>query len=71
MNAAIDVISENIPDLEALNLNDNKLNLLDHLKVLRSKLPLLKILYLGNNKVSGAFSNSSQFLISFLICRFL
>lgn len=52
MIAAIDVISENIPDLQALNLNDNKLNLLDHLKILRSKLPSLKILYLGNNKVS-------------------
>lgn len=52
MTAAIDIIAENIPDLEALNLNDNKLNLLDHLKVLPAKLSKLKILYLGNNKVS-------------------
>lgn len=52
MTAAIDVISENIPDLEALNLNDNKLNMLDHLKVITKKLPQLKILYLGDNKVS-------------------
>lgn len=52
MSAAIDIIAENIPDLEALNLNDNKLNLLEHLKVMSSKLRNLKILYLGNNKVS-------------------
>lgn len=52
MTAAIDIIAENIPDLEALNLNDNKLNLLEHLKVMKTKLTNLKILYLGNNKVS-------------------
>lgn len=51
MSAAIDIIAENIPDLEALNLNDNKLNMLDHLKMMVSKLPQLKILYLGNNRV--------------------
>lgn len=52
MSAAIDIIAENIPDLEALNLNDNKLNLLEHMKTISSKLTNLKILYLGNNKVS-------------------
>lgn len=52
MTSVIDIIAENIPDLEALNLNDNKLGLLDHLKILTTKLPNLKILYLGNNKVS-------------------
>lgn len=52
MAAAIDIIAENIPNLEALNLNENKLNLLDHLKILATKLPNIKILYLGNNKVS-------------------
>ncbi|CRL06807.1 CLUMA_CG019592, isoform A [Clunio marinus] len=51
MSAAIDIIAENIPDLEALNLNDNKLNMLDHLKGIASKLSHLKILYLGNNKI--------------------
>jgi nuclear RNA export factor len=51
MSAAIDIIAENIPNLEALNLNDNKLNMLDHLKVIPQKLKNLKILYLGNNKV--------------------
>jgi nuclear RNA export factor len=52
MSAAIDIIAENIPNLEALNLNDNKLNLLDHLKIITTKLPNIKILYLGNNRVS-------------------
>jgi nuclear RNA export factor len=49
--AVIDIISENIPDLEALNLNENKLNVLDHMKVITNKLPNIKILYLANNKV--------------------
>jgi nuclear RNA export factor len=51
MAAVIDIIAENIPDLEALNLNDNKLNMIDHMKVLSSKLPQLKIIYLANNRV--------------------
>jgi nuclear RNA export factor len=52
MSAVIEIISENIPDLEALNLNDNKLNMLDNLRVVATKLQNLKILYLGNNRVS-------------------
>ena len=52
ITAAIDIISENIPDLEALNLNDNKITVLDHLKIMATKLKSLKILYLGNNRVS-------------------
>ncbi|EDS30935.1 conserved hypothetical protein [Culex quinquefasciatus] len=50
MMAAFDVIKENIPDLEALNLNDNKLHMLDHFKLLDKKAPNLKILYMANNK---------------------
>lgn len=52
MLAAFDVIKDNIPDLEALNLNDNKLHLLDHFRHLAQKVPNLKILYMANNKVS-------------------
>lgn len=52
MLAAIDIIAENIPDLEALNLNDNKLHGIEHLKVLCTKFKNLKILYLGDNRVS-------------------
>ncbi|KAL4711159.1 hypothetical protein ACJJTC_009530 [Scirpophaga incertulas] len=51
MLAAVDIMAENIPDLEALNLNDNKLNGLDHLKILSTKLKNLKILYLGDNRI--------------------
>ncbi|CAH2041575.1 unnamed protein product, partial [Iphiclides podalirius] len=51
MLAAIDIIAENIPDLEALNLNDNKLHGLEHLKILSTKLKFLKILYLGDNRI--------------------
>lgn len=52
MLAAIDVIAANIPNLEALNLSDNKIHLLDHLKCLSMKLPNIKILYLPRNRVS-------------------
>ncbi|KAI5646217.1 tap, RNA-binding domain-containing protein [Phthorimaea operculella] len=51
MLAAIDIIAENIPDLEALNLNDNKLHGLEHLKILSTKLKSLKILYMGDNRI--------------------
>lgn len=51
MMAAFDVIKENIPDLEALNLNDNKLHMLDHFKLLEKKAPNLKVLYMANNKI--------------------
>lgn len=52
MLAVIDIIAANIPDLEALNLDNNKIQSLDHFKCLGSKLPNLKILHLANNKVS-------------------
>lgn len=54
MLAAIDIISENIPDLEALNLADNKIHLLEHLKCLQEKLPNLKILHMPNNRITNA-----------------
>lgn len=50
-SAASDIITENIAGLEALNLDGNKINTLEMLKKLLSKLPNLKILYLSNNKV--------------------
>lgn len=52
MNAVIDIIAENIPDLEAINLNDNKINQMDHMKALPQKLKCIKTLYMANNKVS-------------------
>lgn len=52
MLVAIDIIAENIPDIEALNLNDNKLHGIEHLRCLATKLKNLKILYIGDNRVS-------------------
>lgn len=76
MLAAIDIIAENIPDLEALNLEGNKIYAMDHFKCLATKLPNLKILHMANNKVSGASANYnhndtfsdefSQFAIDFV-----
>ncbi|XP_055638003.1 nuclear RNA export factor 1 [Toxorhynchites rutilus septentrionalis] len=51
MLAAFDVIKDNIPDLEALNVNNNKLHMLDHFKELAVKVPNLKILHMANNKI--------------------
>lgn len=51
MLEVISIIAENIPDLEALNLNNNKLYSLEHMKTLGSTLKNLKILYMGDNKV--------------------
>uniref|UniRef100_U5EYT0 Putative mrna export factor tap/mex67 n=1 Tax=Corethrella appendiculata TaxID=1370023 RepID=U5EYT0_9DIPT len=53
MVAAIEVISENIPDLVALNLDNNKINILDHFKCLVDKLPSLKILHLAENRIQS------------------
>ncbi|KAF5288344.1 hypothetical protein FQR65_LT12079 [Abscondita terminalis] len=47
----IDIISEYIPELEALNLNENRIQMLNHLRKLDKKLPHLKVLHLGNNKI--------------------
>ncbi|CAH0625346.1 unnamed protein product [Chrysodeixis includens] len=51
MLVAIDIIAENIPDIEALNLNDNKLHGIEHLRSLPTKLKNLKILYIGDNRI--------------------
>lgn len=49
--AAVQIISENIPELEALNLDDNKISVLIQVKGIERKMPNLKILRIGNNKV--------------------
>jgi nuclear RNA export factor len=46
----LQVIADNIPELEALNLTSNCLYLADTLKNLPRKVPNLKILYIGNNR---------------------
>lgn len=50
--AVLDIVAEHIPDLEALNLDGNKLQIIERLSVLCSKFPKLRILYIGDNKVS-------------------
>lgn len=50
--AAVQIINENIPELEALNLQDNKIMILMQVKGIEKKMPNLKVLHIGNNKVS-------------------
>lgn len=59
MMQAIKIIAENIPDLEALNLNENKIHLMTHFQELVQKIPNLKILYLANNKVGFGYTAPS------------
>ncbi|XP_017085602.1 nuclear RNA export factor 1 isoform X2 [Drosophila eugracilis] len=51
MSAAIDIICDNIPDLEAINLNDNCMTSMEAFKGVDKRIPNLKILYLGDNKI--------------------
>jgi len=51
MSAAIDIICDNIPDLEAINLNENNMTSMEAFKGVEKRIPNLKILYLGDNKV--------------------
>ena len=46
------IIEENIPELEAIDLSDNRLTTLDQLADFFAKAKNLKVLYLANNKVS-------------------
>lgn len=52
MLAVLDIVVENVPELMALDLSDNKLYALDNLSVLSTKLPNLKVLHIGKNRVS-------------------
>ncbi|KAH8400462.1 hypothetical protein KR222_000452 [Zaprionus bogoriensis] len=53
MSAALDIISEYIPDLEAINLNDNQMSTMEAFKGAEKRVPNLKILYLGDNKLTS------------------
>jgi len=48
----LDIVAEHIPNLEALNLEGNKLQNIERLCVLTKKFLKLKILYIGDNKVN-------------------
>ncbi|KZC12807.1 PREDICTED: nuclear RNA export factor 1-like [Dufourea novaeangliae] len=47
----LDIVSEHIPNLEALNLDGNRLLSLDRSNILNKKFPKLKILYIGDNMI--------------------
>jgi nuclear RNA export factor len=51
MLVALEIIEENFPDLAALDLCDNKLYSLDKLRELSIKLPELKVLKIGRNRI--------------------
>jgi Leucine-rich repeat (LRR) protein len=52
MLTVLDIIVENVPELTALDLSDNKLYSLDNLSVLSLKVPNLRVLHIGRNRVS-------------------
>ncbi|XP_076659029.1 nuclear RNA export factor 1 [Halictus rubicundus] len=51
LKTVIDIASEHIPNLEALNLDGTRLHTLEKLNVLSKKFSKLKILYIGDNWV--------------------
>lgn len=50
--AILDIIAENIPQLEAINLCDNRLNTFNSIKKLSNKIPNVTRLHIGKNNVS-------------------
>jgi hypothetical protein len=62
MLAVLDIVVDNVPDLVALNLTDNKLYSLENLSVLSVKLPNLKVLHIGKNRVSYSFNMTALLL---------
>ncbi|KAK9511774.1 hypothetical protein O3M35_000373 [Rhynocoris fuscipes] len=51
MVAVINIINESIPDLVALDISGNKLSTLHYMKSIIEKVPNLKILHVGKNKL--------------------
>jgi Leucine-rich repeat (LRR) protein len=52
--AVLDIIMENVPELTALDLFDNKLYALDNLSVMSVKFPKLKVLHIARNQIRDA-----------------
>ena len=66
LSFVIDIVAQCVPDLQALNLDDNKITHLDKLSFLGDKLRKLKILHLAENKVDKIYVlnlNSNCYLI--------
>jgi nuclear RNA export factor len=68
MLALLDIVVENVPELMALDLSDNKLYALDSLSVLSVKLPNLRVLHIGNNRVSYCIQGDIAATGMFLLC---
>lgn len=51
LSTVMDIVAQNIPDLEAISLNNNRLMNLETLKNGFKKTPHVKILHLANNKI--------------------
>ncbi|XP_071862194.1 nuclear RNA export factor 1 [Bombus fervidus] len=51
LKVVLDIVSEYIPGLEALNLDGNKLQTIQNLNILNRKFLKLKILYIGDNRI--------------------
>jgi nuclear RNA export factor len=64
MLAVMDVIVENVPELTALDLSDNKLFVLDGLSALAVKVPNLRVLNIGRNQVSYCIQSDYCCIIS-------
>lgn len=51
MTTVINIVGEAASDLVALDLSSNKINATDHMKIMIEKVPHLKSLHIGKNKV--------------------
>lgn len=60
LKEAIEIISQNIPDLEILLLNDNKISRIDNVTMV-SKLPNLKSVNMANNRIQNVATLSLVF----------
>jgi Leucine-rich repeat (LRR) protein len=71
MSVVLDIIEENVPELTALDLSDNKLYVVDSLSVLVTKLPNLRVLHIGRNRVSCIQRDYCCIVFHFITCVFL
>ncbi|EGI63426.1 PREDICTED: nuclear RNA export factor 1-like [Acromyrmex echinatior] len=55
MMTVLDIMAEHIPNLEALNLEGNKLQNIERLGILTKKFLKLKILHMGDNKIRDIY----------------
>lgn len=68
LRTVVQVISENTPDLVALNLRENKMNFLEALRPLAEKCPSLKALDLSKNKVRWKNLKTLSSWTNFFVC---